>query len=181
MLCHFRNYRTTAFQQKKSHQNLSGGFREKCIWRKHYLLHSVESLHMIMSAYNWNWWNQQFEKVIFKKQPINWTPVVHWHGQINLINEGHMHKQQELQHDVCSLVIDSHTLLCVVTMANYTKIFRTHFLQNRSIDFDKTFFVKKLKLSSFRNGMACLWSLKLVMGSPSHPLSTTVTKMCLSF
>ena len=59
-------------------------------------------------------------------------------------------------------------------MANYTTIFRTNFLQNRSIDFDKTFFVKKLKLSSFRNGMACLWSLKLVMGSPSYPLSTTV-------
>ena len=83
------------------------------------------------------------------------------------------------RHDVCTCslpVIGSHTLLCIVTMANYTTIFRTNFLQNRSIDFDKTFFVKKLKLSSFRNGMACLWSLKLVMGSPSHPLSTTVSR-----
>ena len=52
--------------------------------------------------------------------------------------------------------------------------FKCVFLENRPIEFDETFFAEKLKFCSFWNGEACLWSLKLIMGSPSLPFSTGV-------
>ena len=52
--------------------------------------------------------------------------------------------------------------------------FKCASLENRPIEFDETFFAEKLKFFSFWNGKTCIWSLKLIMGSPSFPFCTGV-------
>ena len=54
-------------------------------------------------------------------------------------------------------------------------IFEPDFLKKRPIEFDETFFVGKVLFSSFWNGMACLWSLKLIIGTHFSSISTAVS------
>ena len=53
-------------------------------------------------------------------------------------------------------------------------IFEPDFLKKRPIEFDETFFVGKVLFSSFWNGMARLWSLKLIIGTHFSSISTAV-------
>ena len=72
--------------------------------------------------------------------------------------------------------------VCGMPMENFfTKMpvsdkvcFESDFLKKRPIELDETFFVGKLLFSSFWNGMALVWSLKLIIGTHFSSISTAV-------